>query len=822
MSDYRYADFVNEARSRTHAIPAAELEQLRQAARAEQRSFHLIDVREPSEVESGSIPGSVFLPRGLVEKHVADVLQDRDAPVYIVCETGHRSVLVADVLQRMGYRDVHNLQGGLVSWRAANLPMEATGLGGEDGESCMTSSGLLTWPQIRAEFPIVRRRVPVMGDAERPLLYLDHAASTHAPSCVIERYAGFMSDEYANIHRGTHVLSRAATDLFDDCYYVVSDFIGGNLEQDCVTFLTNTTQAIDLAAHAMAEVPGKVIVTELEHHSNDLPHRKRGPVLRARCAPDGSLDMEHLASLLRHNEVKLVAVTGASNLTGWMPDVHAIARMAHDAGARILVDCAQLLAHMPIDVKASDDPEHLDFIAAAGHKAYAPFGSSFLYGPRDLLDAAPPYLPGGGTASRVSPRGVEYVRSPDRHQGGTPNIGGVIAMAEAIKFLDRIGMERVREHELELTSAAMERLSEIPGVTIYGPPNPADRLGVLTFNVEGVSDLLAAAALSEERAIACRNGRFCAHPYMDFLIRAQGGATPEPGANPGACRASFGLYNTMDDVDRLVEGVKMLQSRSWVARYRVKANDVTAEFAGRCNDRWMEADLAQGRSEQGPELLFEQLNHGGPCRTYLIADPKSNKAMLVDPRRDQVDAYVDLLRSRGLQLEVTVETQTHDDHLSGSKRLKEIVGCQMAMHHTSSAPCVDRPLEDGDTIQIGELSVDVWSTPGHTRDSICLLLPDRVITGDTILIDGCGLTLSGDPRQLFQSLSRFDSLPGHLTVWPSHVTGEDRPVTLADLREQHPLLGVRDLDEFLAREASQRAGGPVGTEDTVLANARCL
>jgi selenocysteine lyase/cysteine desulfurase len=455
-------------------------------------------------------------------------------------------------------------------------------------------AGPLSWDVIRAKFPIAERKIPLIDGSEAPLLYLDHAASTHSPSCVLERYTRFMTEEYANIHRGTHLLSRVATRSFDECYTTVADFIGGDLDSGAIVFLGNTTQAIDLVAHVVDPLPGKVLVTELEHHSNDLPYRKRGPLLRARVDAEGRLDLDHVRDLLRSNIVKLVAVTGASNVTGWMPDIHALARLAHEHGALISVDCAQLLAHQKIDVRDVDHVEHLDFVAAAGHKAYAPFGSSFLYGPRWLLDEAPPYLPGGGTASRVSARRVEFVGTPDHHQGGTPNIGGVIAMAESLRFLAKVGMDRVREHEREMTVAAMTAMRAMEGVTVYGPPEPEARLGVVSFNVEGVSDLLAAAALSEERGIACRNGRFCAHIYVDRLLASQGGYAPEPGATPGAVRASFGIYNTMADVERLLEGVEMLRSQAWKGRYRVLGPDsgevVQAELASRCNDRWMTSE----------------------------------------------------------------------------------------------------------------------------------------------------------------------------------------------------------------------------------------
>jgi selenocysteine lyase/cysteine desulfurase/rhodanese-related sulfurtransferase len=545
----------------------------------------ILDVREPDELDSGTIPGATTIPRGLVERHIAEYFTDREAPLYVLCEGGGRSVLVADALLNMGYANVCSVRGGMDAWVAQKLPID---LSPSALRGALSDDGPLSWDEVRAQFPIAGRRVPVLGLGEQSLCYLDHAASTHTPACVLDRYSTFMSGEYANIHRGTHHLSRMATELFDQCYDLVARFIGGELERSCVVFQTNTTQAIDLASHSVASIPGKVLVTELEHHSNDLPHRKRGPVLRARATPDGALDMDHLEQLLSHDDVKLVAMTGASNVTGWMPDIHAVARLAHAHGAYVLLDCAQLLAHQQIDVRDPDDPEHIDFVAAAGHKAYAPFGASFLYAPRAVLDAAPPYLPGGGTATRVTKMTAEFVGSPDRHQGGTPNIGGVIALAEALRFLDRVGMDRVREHELGLTRTALDGLSQLEGVTVYGPASADARLGVISFNVEGVSDLLTAAVLSEERALACRNGRFCAHVYVDRLLKSQGGANPEAGSEPGAVRASFGLYNRPQDAERLVDAVRMVRDRGWAGEYRVREDTIAADYATRCNDRWME------------------------------------------------------------------------------------------------------------------------------------------------------------------------------------------------------------------------------------------
>jgi cysteine desulfurase/selenocysteine lyase len=190
---------------------------------------------------------------------------------------------------------------------------------------------------------------------------------------------------------------------------------------DFIILCSNTTDALDLAAFAEKDTPGVTLTTEMEHHSNDLSHRKYGPVIHAGLTSDGALDLEDVEKKLKDNQVKLLAVTGASNVTGYMPPIHRLARLAHEHGARILVDAAQLFAHHPIDVHSKDHPEHLDYLAAAGHKSYAPFGSSFLYGPRETLNCVDPRIPGGGTVKYVTTEDVLWVESPDRHQGGTPN-----------------------------------------------------------------------------------------------------------------------------------------------------------------------------------------------------------------------------------------------------------------------------------------------------------------------------------------------------------------------------------------------------------------
>jgi selenocysteine lyase/cysteine desulfurase len=450
---------------------------------------------------------------------------------------------------------------------------------------------------IRDEFPICRQKFPVPGfDAPQPIRYFDHGASTHPPRVVLETHREFLEKYYANIHRGHHNLSMIASDLFDRTSETVADFIGADLEHQTVFLATNTTCALDLAAFAMSHKEGVVLTTVLEHHSNDLPHRSYGKTVCVGMNPDGSLDMEDFRKKLAEHPVKLVAVTGASNVTGWMPDIHGIARMAHEKGAMICVDGAQLLAHKTVDLKPFGDPEHIDFFAAAGHKAYAPFGSAFLVAPREYMDSIPPYRPGGGTVLAVTEDQALFTTGADRHLGGTPNIPGAIAMAKALRFLQDIGMDAIREHEMELTEQLMHGLSRIDGVEVYGPEDPNERLGVVGFNVDGVHHDLAAAILNNEAVIATRNGCFCAHPYLHQLLR-MGDVTElvntlargETAELPGACRASIGLFNTNEEVDYLIEWVGRLARREWTGKYDLEKRDY-------CKPVFFEFDGESGQS----------------------------------------------------------------------------------------------------------------------------------------------------------------------------------------------------------------------------------
>jgi len=428
--------------------------------------------------------------------------------------------------------------------------------------------------EVRKEYPITQQCFTVYGcDVPCKLIYFDHGASTHCPNRVLNKYIDFLKYYYSNVHRGKHFLSMISSELFDNVYETIFNFIKADKSKNEVVLTSNTTTALDIASSIMTEKEGITLVSLMEHHSNDLPHRKRSKVVHFGLHPDGTIDMNDLDQKLKSNKVKLVAITGASNLTGFMPDIHKIARMAHEHGAKILVDAAQLLAHRSIDVKPNDDPEHIDFLAAAGHKAYAPFGSAFLFGPRDLMDEADPYIPGGGTVLYVTPDEVYFDKSPERHQGGTPNIAGAIALAESLKFLTEIGMDNIREHEVELTEYALKRFKEVPGIELLGNVSPKDRLGVVTFNISGLNHSLVSTILNYESAIATRNGCFCAHPYLGFLIKTDPELFKErllrgdKNNLPGAVRLSLGIYNTKEEIDEFVKALIQISAREWKADY---------------------------------------------------------------------------------------------------------------------------------------------------------------------------------------------------------------------------------------------------------------
>jgi len=425
--------------------------------------------------------------------------------------------------------------------------------------------------------------VPLLDGSSRPYVFLDNAASTPSFRSVQQKVDEFLT-WYASVHRGTGFKSLVATEAYDKAREIVAEFVGANPETQVVIFGKNTSEALNKLANRMDFQGGDVVIsTVMEHHSNDLPWRPKARVEYVGLRPDGTLDIDDLERKLEQysGRVKLVATTGASNVTGYVAPTGRMAELAHKHGAMILVDCAQLAPHRVVDMGPDDSPRHLDFVTISAHKMYAPFGTGALVGPKAFFNQGAPDYSGGGTIEVVTLDEVHWAGAPERDEAGSPNVVGAVALAAAIRKLNEIGMDAVAAHEAELTSYALNKLNQMPEITIYGSSDPdgvEDRLGVIALKVEGVSHGKVAAILGFEGGIGVRNGCFCAHPYILRLLdvsdevfqafkkRVLAGDRSDL---PGLVRASFGCYNTKDDVDTLVEMLERIIAGDYIGDYVV-------------------------------------------------------------------------------------------------------------------------------------------------------------------------------------------------------------------------------------------------------------
>jgi cysteine desulfurase/selenocysteine lyase len=427
----------------------------------------------------------------------------------------------------------------------------------------------------------LEERVPLLDGRMVRYINLDNAAST-PPLIDVVGVVQEVLRFYSSVHRGTGFKSRLCTAAYDEAHETIARFVGADPRTNTVMFVKNTTEAINKLAYRVPLGRDRVVIsTRMEHHSNDLPWRRRAAVLHVGVTPDGRLDEAHLDRLLDEyrGRIALLAVSGASNVTGLVQPIHRLARKAHAVGARIFVDAAQLAAHRRINLKPNDDPEHLDFVALSGHKMYAPFGSGALIGHGDVFLDGDPEHPGGGTVDVVTTNDVQWAGLPHREEAGSPNLVGAVAMAAAARALMAADMDRLARHEASLTSYALERLRVIPGITLYGPADrceDTDRVGVITFNLQGLHHALVAAILGYEGGIGVRSGCFCAQPYVACLLGLSGSELTEwqrdplevnRAARPGMVRISFAAYNTRQEVDVLIEMLSRITRRDYEGQY---------------------------------------------------------------------------------------------------------------------------------------------------------------------------------------------------------------------------------------------------------------
>ena len=408
-----------------------------------------------------------------------------------------------------------------------------------------TNTSPLNPTRLREQFPILRAR-----DDGKRVIYLDSAASSQKPESVLAAMDYYYRNDNANVHRGVYQLAERATEAYDQARSKVARFLGVRDEGEII-FVRNTTEAINLVAYTWASAnlkSGDVIVsTEMEHHSNLVPwqlvcQRAGAQMEFIRVGDDGKLILEDLEHHLARGNVKLVAINHVSNMLGTINPVETVIEQAHAAGALVLIDGAQSAPHIALDL----DNLGADFYTASGHKMCGPMGSGVLYGKRSILEAMPPFLGGGDMIRTVGLRESTWADLPSKFEAGTPSVADAVGLGAACDFLSGIGMEAVQAHEHALTQYAYQQLIELPDVTIYGP-EVADRAGVISFNI-GDTHPHDVASLLDEHTIAVRAGHHCTQPlHARFDLTA-------------SVRASFYIYNSTEDVDRLVDGLRYVRS----------------------------------------------------------------------------------------------------------------------------------------------------------------------------------------------------------------------------------------------------------------------
>ncbi len=387
---------------------------------------------------------------------------------------------------------------------------------------------------VREDFPILQREIN-----GRPMIYMDSAATSLKPRQVIEAVVSFYEQHCANIHRGVHLLSQEASELYEEARYKVARFLGA-MDREII-FVRNATEALNLVAYCLP-LEGKVLTTLSEHHSNLLPWGNNEQVIKIKLTDKGLWDMADLEAKLAGNNVALVAVGHVSNGLGTINPVAEVRKLARGCGAYFLVDGSQSVPHMPVNVKSLD----CDFLVFSGHKMLGPSGVGVLYGRSELLEKMKPFLRGGDMISEVHADSYQLANIPWKFEAGTPNIEGAIGLGAAIDYLESVGMENIRAHEKQLVGLSLEGIKAIKNITLYGTESAENRGGIITFKRAGLEAHALAKLLSNRYSILVRSGYHCAQPLFEAIGSGK------------TCRASLYLYNTQEEVVALLEALTAL------------------------------------------------------------------------------------------------------------------------------------------------------------------------------------------------------------------------------------------------------------------------
>ena len=415
-----------------------------------------------------------------------------------------------------------------------------------------------TLENIRRYVVGVDEPVTLTDGTTRPLINFDNAATTPALMPV----ANEVNKEllmYGSIGRGSSQKSNHSTDVTIEVRQKVLDFVNADMERYTTIFVNNTTDGLNKLASALIESPEDVVLTtRIEHHANDLSWRERCKVIWAEVDDLGRVKYEDIENLLKTNTVKYVSITAASNVTGYVTDVHRVAKLAHQYGAKIIVDGAQIVAHRAFSMKGETPEEDVDFLVFSAHKMYSPYGGGAIVGLTEELNKHMPQFYGGGTIKIVGDTWQDYKSAPNSYEAGSPNYPGIVGLGKAIDVLQQVGFDAIQEHEKALNRKLIDGLKQFENIIIYGDTeNIDDKVGVVTFNFSDINSYLLAQRLSELGGVATRRGAFCANPYVWRLMGVSDESLKrfeECGDmnTPGMIRISFGIYNTEEEVDQFL------------------------------------------------------------------------------------------------------------------------------------------------------------------------------------------------------------------------------------------------------------------------------
>lgn len=406
---------------------------------------------------------------------------------------------------------------------------------------------------------ILGLNMPVRLDNGRmvPAINLDNSATAPAFKQVADKIQ-LQMHYYGSIGRGKGQKSSHSNEVYTNGRDIVKKFVGADSNKYTVFYTSCTTDGMNRLASALIESPRDMVLsTRMEHHANDLPWRERARTVYAEVDDNGRLIINDVERLLRKygGKIKYVTVTAASNVTGYVNDVHKIAKIAHKYGAYIIVDGAQIVAHRNFSMIGIEPDEDIDFFLFSAHKMYSPYGGGAVIGLTDVLNQHTPKFYGGGMVDSVTDDDVIYSEAPDLYEAGTPNYAGVVGMLEAIKILEDISFKHIEEHEQRLLRRALDGLLDLSEVTFYGDnDNITDRIGILVFNLDGIDCGVVADQLAGRAGIAVRHAKFCAHPYVQRLLKRS--STCAYNKATGMVRVSFGVYNNENDVDCLIKTIK--------------------------------------------------------------------------------------------------------------------------------------------------------------------------------------------------------------------------------------------------------------------------